>query len=106
MRGKVQIDLLVDPPPDLAIEIDITSSSLDKLNIYASLGVGELWRFNGRDFLIYILQDGIYEIHKQSKVLPILGACDLLYFLQKRGAIGENALIREFRQWLDNQVKI
>jgi hypothetical protein len=103
MRGKLQIDLLVDPPPDLAIEIDITSSSLERLKIYAALGVKELWRFNGRDFLIYLLQDGIHEVHEQSEVLPILRASDLLCFLQKRGEIGENALIREFRQWLENK---
>ncbi|MFB6276054.1 MAG: Uma2 family endonuclease, partial [Halothece sp.] len=53
MRGRLSFDLNVDSPPDLAIEIDITSSSLNRLEIYASLGVKEVWRFDGQDLLIY-----------------------------------------------------
>lgn len=44
MRGKRHIDLRVDPPPDLAVVVDVTSSSLDRMSIYASLGVAEVWR--------------------------------------------------------------
>ena len=100
MRGKVAIDLTVDPAPDLAIEIDITSSSLDRLTIYAALGVGEIWRFDGENLWFYVLRDGVYEVQEHSNVLPILARADILFFLQKRGKMGENALIREFRQWL------
>src|SRR5262245_709157 len=44
MRGKKHFDIHTDPPPDLAIEVDITSSSLDRMSIYATLGVAEVWR--------------------------------------------------------------
>ena len=46
-RGKQTLDLSTDLPPDLAIEIDITSSSINKLDIYSALGVPELWSYNG-----------------------------------------------------------
>jgi len=55
VRGKPRIDLAVDPPPDLVIEIDITSPSLDKFPIYARLGVHEVWRYDGNRFEILSL---------------------------------------------------
>ena len=61
IRGKRELDLTIDPPPDLAIEIDITSSSLDRQGIYAALGVPEIWRFDGESLRVYQLQpDGTY----------------------------------------------
>ncbi len=101
-RGKLNFDLNTDPPPDLAIEIDITSSSLNPLNIYADLGVKEVWRFDGKDLLIYQLKNGAYEINERSKILPILTKTDILKFIKMRGKKGENALIRDFRQWLSS----
>ena len=78
VRGKTRIDLTVDPPPDLAIEIDITSSSLDRLKIYASLGIQEVWRFDGEKLSIYVLQGENYQNQSQSKILPILDRVKLL----------------------------
>lgn len=46
VRGRLNIDLNSDPPPDLVLEIDITSKSLDRLPIYAWLGVPEVWRYD------------------------------------------------------------
>src|SRR5437870_8588224 len=53
--GKEEIDLRFDPPPDLALEIEISRSSLDRMSIYAALGVPELWRFNGQHLQVFIL---------------------------------------------------
>ena len=102
IRDKIDFDFTIDPPPDLAIEIDITSSSLNRFTIYESLKVREIWRFNGQDVFIYCLKDGGYQEESYSQVLPILSKSVILTFLKKRGKIGENALIREFRQWLNN----
>jgi len=102
MRGRLSFDLSVDPAPDLALEIDITSSSLNRLGIYALLGVKEVWRFDGQDLLIYVLCNGDYEVQEQSQVLPVLKKSDLLGFLSKRGEVAENALLREFRELLQN----
>lgn len=103
VRGKTSFDFAVDPVPDLAIEVDITSSSLNRLGIYGALGVAEVWRFDGEDLLIYCLNDGAYQVQDCSLVLPILSRQVILDFLRRRGEMGENALLREFRQWLQNQ---
>jgi Uma2 family endonuclease len=58
VRGKKRIDLTIEPPPDLAIEIDITSRT--RFNNYQVLGVRELWRFNGTKLEINVLQAGRY----------------------------------------------
>ncbi|MCL2934538.1 MAG: Uma2 family endonuclease [Trichodesmium sp. MAG_R03] len=102
VRGKIKFDFNHDPPPDLAIEIDITSSSLDHLTIYAALGIREIWRFNGENLFIYCLQDGSYQEQEKSNVLPILSRSVILNFLIRRGEKGKNALLREFREWLEN----
>ncbi|MBL1211530.1 Uma2 family endonuclease, partial [Geminocystis sp. GBBB08] len=103
VRGKLDFDLNIDPPPDLALEIDITSSSLDRLSIYASLGIGEVWQFDGKDLFIYVLENEVYQLYDRSNILSILAKKDILRFLQKRQEMGENALLKEFRQWLENK---
>lgn len=70
VQGKAEIDLRNDPPPDLAIEIDIIKSSLDRLSIMAEAGIPELWRYNKAGWRILILQDGVYAEHAQSRILP------------------------------------
>ena len=102
VRGKIKFDFDRDLPPDLAIEIDITSSSLDRLTIYSALGVREIWRFDGESLFIYCLENGIYQEKEKSNILPILSKSVILSFLIRRGEKGENALLREFRQWLEN----
>ena len=102
VRGKIKFDFNHDPPPDLAIEIDITSSSLDRLTIYAALGIQEIWRFDGENLFIYCLQYGNYQEQEKSNVLPILSRSVILNFLIRRGEKGENVLLREFREWLQN----
>ncbi|MEC4807311.1 MAG: Uma2 family endonuclease [Jaaginema sp. PMC 1079.18] len=103
VRGQLNFDLSVDPPPDLAIEIEITSSSLDRLSIYAALGIAEVWRFDSQDLTIYVLREGVYEVQERSQVLSVLTRSDLRQFWQRRGTMGENALLREFRNWLTNR---
>lgn len=103
VRGKSRFDLTVDPAPDLAIEIDITSSSLDRLSIYASLGVQEVWRFDGRDLVIYVLENQAYQIQSTSKILPVLNQAKLVKILGQRQQLGENAIMRDLRLWLRQQ---
>jgi Uma2 family endonuclease len=100
VRGKIDFDFNADPVPDLAIEVDITSSSLNRLGIYAALGVAEIWRFDGENLTIYCLEEGHYREREISIVLPILSRSMILEFVRKRGEVGENALLREFRQRL------
>ena len=72
VRGKLTFDLNQDPPPDLALEIDITSKSLSRFPIYAKLGVLEIWRFEHGELNIYRLQSGEYIQASKSEIFPNL----------------------------------
>jgi Uma2 family endonuclease len=100
VRGIDRIDLAKLPPPDLAVEIDITSSSLDRFSIYADLKVPEIWRYDGRSLLIYGLVGSEYIMRDCSIALQILRTEDILRFLSLSASIGENSLVKQFRQWL------
>ncbi|MBE9175837.1 Uma2 family endonuclease [Synechocystis salina LEGE 06155] len=106
VRHKRDIDLNVDPPPDLVIEIDITSSSLNKLAIYGALGVPEIWRYDGRTLQAYLWNgiQQVYQISEQSLALHPLKVKDLTVFLRQSLQDGETATIRQFRQWLIKQL--
>lgn len=70
--GKKNLDLSIDPPPDLAIETDVTSSSIARMPIYASLGVPEVWRYDGQSLTFHQLQGEDYTETPVSIALPQL----------------------------------
>jgi Uma2 family endonuclease len=100
VRGIEQIDLAKLPPPDLAVEIDITSSSLDRFSIYADLKVPEIWRYDGQLLIIYELVGSEYIMQDRSVALSLLKTADILRFLSLSASIGENNLVKQFRQWV------
>jgi Uma2 family endonuclease len=100
VRGKRKLDFTQDPPPDLAIEIDITSSSLNQLALYATLGVGEVWRYNGLELVFYQLQSGKYTIVDRSPTFPILSPDRVLEFLSDCQADGINQAVKNLRKWI------
>ncbi len=104
LRGKTKLDLNTDPPPDLAIEIDTTNSSVNKAGIYAALGVPELWRYNGRILQFYQLNDDSYVEQKFSRAFPLISAVSITEFLEKSKTSGEMALLKSFRIWLREQL--
>jgi Uma2 family endonuclease len=105
VREKDEIDLTVDPPPDLAIEIDVSRSSLNRLGIYAALGVPEVWRFDGERLLVYQLRaEGEYVVSPRSKHFPFLPMEELVRFLQRRTEMSETSLVRAFRVWVREQI--
>lgn len=107
VRGKTKIDLRVDPPPDLALEVDVTHSSLDRLAIYASLGIPEIWRLEGQVVVCHLLEaDGNYPVSKTSRAFPGLRPAELGRFLKLRGQADENAVVRQFREWVRQQFSI
>lgn len=96
------LDLTVDPPPDLAIEIEITRSALDRLGIYAKLGVSEVWRFDGETLTVLLLgADGAYAPSPTSRAFPFLPMADVVRFLHEesrddtRWGCGFRAWVRE-----------
>ena len=106
VRNKQNIDLNQgDIPPDLAIEIDITSGSLNKLPIYAALGVTEIWRYDGDVLQIYglNLQEKNYKKINQSLAFPKLDISLIPQWLQQRLIIGETATLKQVRQWMREQ---
>jgi Uma2 family endonuclease len=101
VRGKERIDLRTDPPPDLAIEVEVTRSALNRLAIYAALRIPEVWRFRDRGLAFHILgNDGQYSESKHSLAFPLVAAADLHAFLALRGQADENTIIRQFRAWV------
>ena len=70
IRDNEEVDLTVDPPPDLVIEIDITSSSLDKFPLYAAVGVPEVWRYADGAVEIWCLTAEAYSVSNTSQALP------------------------------------
>ena len=83
VRGKDRLDLRVDPPPDLVVEIDITNPSLPKLPIYARLGVPEVWRYDGERLEILLLQTDGYSPSAESRFLPGIRAETLAALLEE-----------------------
>jgi Uma2 family endonuclease len=99
IRGKTSIDLTVDPPPDLVIEIDITHSSLNKLPIYAVLGIPEVWRYDGQRLSILVLEGGAYREQSGSTALPGLAAAALTDRLAESRSLPRPAWLRQLREW-------
>lgn len=99
IRGREDLSLDRDPPPDLAIEVDITRSSLEKQKIYAALGIPELWRFEDEQLLMFVLQtSGDYQQTTQSPSLPGLSPAQIETFMRLRLSMGETEWIRAFRE--------
>jgi Uma2 family endonuclease len=108
VRGKRKVDLSVDPPPDLAIEVENTSSAIDQLGIYADLGVPEVWRFDGEKLTIHSLQaNGRYQEQTPSRFFPQEATAKMVEWIRKcEEGDDETAWIKEFRRWVrENLIK-
>jgi Uma2 family endonuclease len=102
VRGKRRIDLRVDPPPDLAIEVDVTRSSLNRMGIYVVLRVPEVWRLDGDTLTFEVLQPSgrSYAPASTSLAFPLVTPADLMTFLALRTQMDENAVAQQFRAWI------
>ena len=102
IRGKNRIDLETDPPPDLAIEIDLTSRT--QLNNYEALGVPELWRYNGSKLEISVLRDGKYVKGDVSLQFPNFPITEIIpQYLEQSKIAGRNVAMKAFRAWVRSQ---
>ena len=81
VAGKHTLSLPEDPPPDLVIEIDITSGSIAKLPIYAQVGVPEVWRYDGDVFEMRKLEGSDYVSVDRSAAFPKLTTRDVMELL-------------------------
>lgn len=90
-----------DPPPDLAIEVDITHFPVNRESIYAALGVPELWQYKlCRVTFLKLGTDQQYHAVGKSVAFPILSSEDVNRFLNLRRKTGETSAIRTFRDWV------
>lgn len=99
IRQKEEVDLAEDPAPDLVIEIDISSPSLEKLPIYAAVGVPEIWRYTGTAVIIFQLQEGVYRESEHSFAFPHLTHTVLSQFVEDGQTSRRAAWLRKLRAW-------
>ena len=92
MRGKDNVDLAFDPPPDLTIEVDVKHSSLNRMSIFSAVGILEVWRYDGEKLTIYLLRGDKYQESETSSVLPLVTARKLTQLVE----MGRNSTRRNF----------
>lgn len=103
VRGKKRLDLTVDPPPDLALEIDIPSRTHP--NIYEALKVPELWRFEKGKLQINVLRGEEYVAFQDSPTFPGLPLTTVIpRYLEQSKTAGRNAILKAFRAWVREQL--
>ena len=84
IRDRKEFDLSIDPPPDLAVEIEISRTALERLPIYVRLGVPEVWRFDGEQLVIHRLQpDGQYQTTEESGEIPAITPAEIVHWVRE-----------------------
>lgn len=99
VRGKNTLDLRVDPPPELVIEIDLTSPSLNKFPIFAALGIAEIWRYDGERIAIFTLGGDRYYEQPNSPIFPTLTGAALTELVEAGQQLPRPQWLRRVRQW-------
>jgi Uma2 family endonuclease len=111
VRGRTDIDLGKDPPPDLVIEVQLTPSSLDKLGLYAAMGVPEVWLWEENRLKVYWSSGpsadaaAPYTEQERSRALPGLSLETLVSFLRGLKEKSIMRLANEFRSWLRDRAQ-
>jgi Uma2 family endonuclease len=103
IRGRKRLDLAVDPPPDLVIEIEVTEPLLPRLPIFASVRVPEIWCCVGEIVRILRLDRGRYRGVKRSGSLSPLTAEIITDFLRRSSRSTSPAWMRSVREWAQAQ---
>ena len=104
VRGKRRLDLTQDPAPDLIVEIDVTSSSQNRLQVYAGLGVAEVWIYNGESLVIKQLQNDTYITAQTSQFFVNIPIPEIAGFLQQAHTMDYLELVKVFRDWVRSQI--
>jgi Uma2 family endonuclease len=105
VRDKAEIDLDNDPPPDLVLEVEYSRSRIDKLSLYAAMGIPEFWRYNGSVLRIYRLESGQYIQPNNSLTFAPIAVTEIPKFLQQSRKVGEITCTRNFRNWIRQQLQ-
>jgi len=101
MRNKKDFDLRRDPPPDLALEVDISRSVLNRMKIYAALGIPEVWRSRQDKLTVYLLnEEGSYEEVRLSDAFARFDPQQMVSFVELGLSEGDTKMIRAFQTWI------
>src|SRR5262249_1068369 len=103
IRGQQDIDLTLDPAPDLVVEIDITNPSLEKLPIFARLGIPEVWRYQRGTLTDLVVDHGGYREQETSLAFPLLTRTILNDFLAQSHTSRRPVWLRSIRAWARQQ---
>lgn len=99
MIGKLRLDLTIDPAPDLAIEVDVTSKT--GLEVYRQLGVPEVWRFEDGVLRIAVLENSVYQDSETSLQFPDLPIAQVIaQSIRRRRLEGRGKTLKAFRSWV------
>lgn len=105
LRGQKKGDLDLLPPPDLVVEVEISSSLLDKLALYRGLGIPEIWRYDAKTLTILLLQaDGSYAPSQRSRAFPFLPMLDFVRQLQGYDGGNDTEWTIAYRAWVQEVV--
>ena len=105
VRGRKHLTLQRDPPPDLAVEVEVSRPWIDKAPIYADLGVPEVWHYDGERLRVELLQqDGTYAESPTSAAFPFLPIRKVEEFIRHRAGTDETTWIRRFRDWVRDEL--
>jgi Uma2 family endonuclease len=105
IRGQRDIDINFDPPPDLVVEVDITSKSTSKMGTYARFGVPEFWRYDGKHFRMYELVGKRYIERDFSQAFPFVRRTDLVPFLEQSFDEGQDEALESFEAWVTERME-
>jgi Uma2 family endonuclease len=105
VRDKGNIDLATDPPPDLVLEVEYSRPKIDKLQLYALMGIPEFWRYNGSVLRIYRLESGQYVESSDSPTFTPIAVTEIPRFIKESRKVGEMTCTRNFRNWIRQQLE-
>lgn len=104
VRNKENIDLNQDPPPDLVLEVDYSKPKIDKLSLYAAMGIPEFWRYNGTKLRVYTLTENQYSEVELSPTFAPVSVRYIPQFIEESKKIGQLAAKNAFHGWVKQQI--
>ena len=104
MRGKRDFHFKTDPPPDLAVEVDVSHGSLERFPIYAAFKIPEIWRFVAEHLRVYQLRQGKYRQIKHSPTFPFVPLEKVEEFIRGIAVEDETTLLKSFVRWIRSDI--
>jgi Uma2 family endonuclease len=101
VREKMTWEPEIDPPPDVSIEVEVNRSAINRMGIFASFKIPEVWRYDGTDLRIFLLQaDGAYKESDKSLAFPAISIKELIKFFPPVGNTDYLSAVAAVRAWV------